>query len=165
MPGGIYASIWTPRHTQRHYPRPIAPPRPPKAPYAPPKLVPYIGAFAGLPPQQRGTTDSEGKHKTLQLLNSRADTWEAEASRLEGNAPSLTLVEQLGQLLVTAQINVKALIEQWKSANGSIVKQEFRLRVKGLLAKHGHPEPSNSSVDMLFESYDGDHSGIIEFAE
>ena len=162
MPGGVHASIWTPRHTHRLFPRPPPPEKPKVQPYALPRPVPIKGAFAGLPPRQQV---GNGLIDCSELVR-RAEGWQEEAAQLEADAPTFNVKEQVGQLLAKPTMDIEKILKGWDpQRSGSCLKMEFRLRIKGLMVNSGLPDPGHKDVDVLFDEYDTDASGVVEYEE
>ena len=161
--------IWTPRGTTaRHHTskkirrRTFTPHLARTEPWAAPKPVPIKGAFAGLTPRHkavRGDNNTSG-------LTAKADAWDAEADEILAELPEMSVKEQIASNLASCNVAPLTLCSQWDpSGSGSCVKMEFRLRLKGFMATRDLEPPAPHLLDEIFDEYDKDHSGIVEFAE
>ena len=111
------------------YPRDMPVARPVPAPPA----VPLRGAFAGLSPRSL----MGRKAASAPVLRMVPDELIAEAERLEAVVPT-NLRELIGYVLAANEIDTAQQADAWDpTSSGSITRNEFRLRLRGVLQKHG----------------------------
>ena len=106
--------------------------------YSPPAAVAIRGTFAGL---QNVCKAAPALTEFTRLTSSQLI---AEAEALEGDKKphKQGAAERLRELLAEANVDVPAQLRAWDPTNsGSVLKTEFRLRIKALFAKHRPKEP------------------------
>lgn len=127
--------------------------------------VPIRGAFAGLSPRALLSK------KAGVQLRVDADALLEQAAMLERVTWLTDLTKQLGFILATNDIDPSAQSEAWDpTGSGSITRNEFRLRLRGLVQRHGDAEHADhstnaSAIDELFDAQDDDGSGVIDVSE
>ena len=137
-----HASIWTPRHTHRLWPRPANKPKIKATPYTAPPPPPPLKKP---PPPAAATTTSDE-------LEERASDLIAQAEALEAKKPAQVPVRiQLGMLLLNGgEDGIKNVIRKWdQKGKGEFLKGEFRLNLRstGIQA-------TSVEADELFDSWD-----------
>ena len=146
-----HASIWTPRHTHRLWPRA-------KDKYTRPPVQPYV-APPPPPPLKRPPPAQEAPISAGELEQT-ALGMEHEAEELEQNVAAPSLKIQLG-LLLRSEDEIKRVLKEWdKKGKGEFLKGEFRLNLKstGLHA-------TSAEADQLFDSWDDDKGGSLDLKE
>ena len=139
------------------YPRDMPVARP--VPASP--AVPLRGAFAGLSPRSL----MGRRLASAPVLRMVPDELIAEAERLEAVVPT-NLRELIGYVLAANEIDTAQQADAWDpTSSGSITRNEFRLRLRGVLQKHGHAGNEAAEIDEIFGSVDVDGSGIIGVTE
>ena len=158
-PTSKHPHIWTPRGSMRFfvYPRDMPVARP--VPASP--AVPLRGAFAGLSPRSL----MGRRLASAPVLRMVPDELIAEAERLEAVVPT-NLRELIGYVLAANEIDTAQQADAWDpTSSGSITRNEFRLRLRGVLQKHGHAGNEAAEIDEIFGSVDVDGSGIVGVTE
>ena len=152
-----HASVWTPRHTTRLWPKPAGKTRFPFSPkisgpwHEPPPPPPLKRP----PPKKAAPVEAD-------QLSSLAGDLQSEADALEQNTvvkPSLRI--QLGLLLLTKDDYIKKILKDWDTkGKGEFLKGEFRLNLRntGINATSGE-------ADELFDSWDDDRGGSLDLKE
>jgi hypothetical protein len=163
--------IWTPRQTSRFFikssrlrsfwPQGEAP----LGVYSPPAAVAIRGTFAGL---QNVCKAAPALTEFTRLTSSQLI---AEAEALEGDKKphKQGAAERLRELLAEANVDVPAQLRAWDPTNsGSVLKTEFRMRIKALFAKYRPMEPfdlETKEIDAFFDTYDNGKSGMLSSIE
>ena len=163
--------IWTPRQTSRFFikssrlrsfwPQGEAP----LGLYSPPAAVAIRGTFAGL---QNVCKAAPALTEFTRLTSSQLI---AEAEALEGDKKphKQGAAERLRELLAEANVDVPAQLRAWDPTNsGSVLKTEFRMRIKALFAKYRPQEPfdlETKEIDAFFDTYDKGKSGMLSSIE
>ena len=163
--------IWTPRQSHRHFKkssklRSFKPQgEAPLGSYSPPAVVPIRGTFAGL----QNVRKAAPAITVVTKLSSSELIAEAEALEGDNKPRQQGVAVQLRELLAEASVDVPAQIRAWDpTSSGSVLKTEFRLRIKALFAKHRPKEPfdlETKEIDAFFDSHDKDKSGVISSNE
>ena len=163
--------IWTPRQSHRHFKkssklRSFKPQgEAPLGSYSPPAVVPIRGTFAGL----QNVRKAAPAITVVTKLSSSELIAEAEALEGDRKPHKQGVAVQLRELLAEASVDVPAQIRAWDpTSSGSVLKTEFRLRIKALFAKHRPKEPfeiETKEIDAFFDSHDKDKSGVISSNE
>ena len=147
-----HASVWTPRHTHRLWPR--------KKEYKAPKAQPYVAPPP--PPPLKKPPPPAAQHIAAETLVETADELIQQAEELNTSALPPSLKIQLGTLLLsTEQDMIKKILKDWDSkGKGEFLKGEFRLNLRmiGLNA-------TSSEADGLFDSWDNDKGGSLDLKE
>ena len=163
--------IWTPRQTSRFFikssrlrsfwPQGEAP----LGVYSPPAAVAIRGTFAGL---QNVCKAAPALTEVTRLTSSQLL---AEAEALEGDKKphKQGVAERLRELLAEANVDVPAQLRAWDPTNsGSVLKTEFRMRIKALFTKYRPQEPfdlETKEIDAFFDTYDKGKSGMMSSNE
>jgi Ca2+-binding EF-hand superfamily protein len=163
--------IWTPRQSHRYFKksaklRSFKPQgEAPLGAYSPPAVVPIRGTFAGL----HNVRKAAPAITVVTKLSSSELIAEAEALEGDNKPRKQGVAVQLRELLAEANVDVPAQLRAWDPTNsGSVLKTEFRLRIKALFAKHRPKEPfdlETKEIDAFFDSHDKDKSGVISSNE
>jgi Ca2+-binding EF-hand superfamily protein len=163
--------IWTPRQSHRYFKksaklRSFKPQgEAPLGAYSPPAVVPIRGTFAGL----QNVRKAAPAITVVTKLSSSELIAEAEALEDDKKPRKQGVAVQLRELLAEANVDVPAQLRAWDPTNsGSVLKTEFRLRIKALFAKHRPKEPfdiETKEIDAFFDSHDKDKSGVISSNE
>ena len=163
--------IWTPRQSHRYFKksaklRSFKPQgEAPLGAYSPPAVVPIRGTFAGL----QNVRKAAPAITVVTKLSSSELIAEAEALEGDKKPRKQGVAVQLRELLAEANVDVPAQLRAWDPTNsGSVLKTEFRLRIKALFAKHRPKEPfdlETKEIDAFFDSHDKDKSGVISSNE
>ena len=163
--------IWTPRQSHRHFKkssklRSFKPQgEAPLGSYSPPAVVPIRGTFAGL----QNVRKAAPAITVVTKLSSSELIAEAEALEGDRKPHKQGVAVQLRELLAEASVDVPAQIRAWDpTSSGSVLKTEFRLRIKALFAKNRPKEPfeiETKEIDAFFDSHDKDKSGVISSNE
>jgi len=163
--------IWTPRQSHRYFKksaklRSFKPQgEAPLGAYSPPAVVPIRGTFAGL----QNVRKAAPAITVVTKLSSSELIAEAEALEGDNKPRKQGVAVQLRELLAEANVDVPAQLRAWDPTNsGSVLKTEFRLRIKALFAKHRPKEPfdlETKEIDAFFDSHDKDKSGVISSNE
>lgn len=135
-----HASIWTPRHTHKLWPRP-------KQKYVH-KATPYVAPPP--PPPLKKPPPPEELHTSADELAELEEGLLSEAEKLEANKPSPSVRIQLGIYLLEKDDAIKSVLKAWDSkGKGEFLKGEFRLnlRTTGIQA-------TSAEADELFDSWD-----------
>lgn len=135
-----HASIWTPRHTHKLWPKP-------KAKFQI-KATPYVAPPP--PPPLKKPPPPDEVHASAEFLETVADKLLSEANSLEGQKPQPGVRIQLGLYLLEKDDAIKGVLKAWDTKNkGEFLKGEFRLnlRTTGIAA-------SSAEADDLFDSWD-----------
>ena len=138
-----HASIWTPRHTNKLWPRPSG-----KKYVKPPIVFPYVAPPP--PPSRKKPPAQQALAVPADQLMSIAEQLRAEAEELSKDQPAPSVRIQLGLLLLTREDYIKKLLKDWDTKNkGEFLKGEFRLNLRstGINA-------SSAEADELFDSWD-----------
>ena len=133
--------------------------------YSPPAVVPIRGTFAGL----QNVRKAAPAITVVTKLSSSELIAEAEALEGDKKPRKQGVAVQLRELLAEANVDVPAQLRAWDPTNsGSVLKTEFRLRIKALFAKHRPKEPfdlETKEIDAFFDSHDKDKSGVVSSNE
>ena len=142
--------MWTPRQTTKKFPLRVAAPKI-RYPYKPPK-----------PPKKRMTIKEAMTIEGAEVLAGMARSWLEEADRIERETPEPTFEQKIGDYLLQQNVRIDALMRSWDDvlADGSIVKGEFRIKLRQL-----KPDATSAEIDQLFDSYDEDGGGAIDAVE
>ena len=128
--------------------------------------MPLTGHFAGL---KRALGNGIGKGDSadqIKALRGHADTWMAEAVKLENDMPTLSLEQQIGQGMVLEGVNPSELVKKWDTGQrGQVLRAEFRTRFKALMEILRLIYPGMKAIDELFDKYDQSGDGVIEHKE
>lgn len=146
-----HASIWTPRHTHKLWPRPKQGKVFKAQPYTPPPPPPPLKKPP--PPEEEHTSAEELEAIAADLLR------EADSLNTKQSTPSARL--QLGMYLLDKDDAIKSVLKQWdQKGKGEFLKGEFRLnlRATGITATSGE-------ADELFDSWDDDKGGSLDLKE
>ena len=133
--------------------------------YSPPAVVPIRGTFAGL----QNVRKAAPAITVVTKLSSSELIAEAEALEGDNKPRKQGVAVQLRELLAEANVDVPAQLRAWDPTNsGSVLKTEFRMRIKALFAKYRPQEPfdlETKEIDAFFDTYDKGKSGMLSSIE
>jgi len=146
-----HASIWTPRRTNRLWPRPKQKYTIKATPYTPPPPP---------PPLKKPPPPAE-QHTSADVLEEKASVLIAEAEALEAVKPSPSVRMQLGLYLLEKEDAIKSVLKSWDTkGRGEFLRAEFRLNLRGTGI-----QATSGEADGLFDSWDDDGGGSLDLKE
>jgi hypothetical protein len=148
-----HASVWTPRHGNKLWPRPSG--------FQKHSFSPKIGGAYSAPPpppSRKKAPPPKAGPMPVETLEDHASELRAEANRLEAagtRQPNLRI--QLGLLLLSKEDFIKKILKDWDTkGKGEFLRAEFRLNLRntGVMA-------TSAEADDLFDSWDDDKGGYV----